>query len=543
MKKILFLILYLPIMAQAQGIAITTTTPTTTTKKAYYIDSDLDGYGDPFTVTYKRKQPEGTTLTGGDCNDKDGAIHPGASEGWNNIDDNCSGQIDEGIKADLTIITTKSPANPQLASLPLVDLFFTGGWTPRNVTEPMFAALVKGSGARCLSSTTGGYANYVHIYPQKTMYGVGNGYNITVPQVLQNVGPQDFRINGQPYDFAKAGDSLRHLLGMTAIMEVNIATATIEETYTQIDRAIATGQKYILIQFGSELVNDKSFFADGKIYAAKVDDWITKIKTRYPLLSFDFCLDTGVKWVTKDSEKVKIWNEQAGATSKLATAHDDYFDLMYLTKDGGFTGDISHDTAQVSYAITSGLDLQINKWRTDPTLKRYKLSVTQLIGAVNPYSKQVIKNQFITASYLPGAIMHLNAWNASHGDSIISATVMSLKDMIGANNTVTVDYKLLSVCYSLFTPGAFTCNITGNYPGTDLGATVGTDGIYTVVMQNRTGRDYTAPVNISLDGQHVKFAPITATGYACDSFTSTTAIVDTDPTKITARSIKSFKIQ
>jgi putative metal-binding protein len=41
-----------------------------------------------------------------DCNDHDGAIHPGATEACNGVDDNCNGQIDEGFDVDRDGYTT-----------------------------------------------------------------------------------------------------------------------------------------------------------------------------------------------------------------------------------------------------------------------------------------------------------------------------------------------------------------------------------------------------------------------------------------------------
>ncbi|MES1205465.1 MAG: putative metal-binding motif-containing protein, partial [Pseudomonadota bacterium] len=66
----------------------------------YYIDQDGDGYGtsDPaFVVERACAQPDGYAAVAGDCDDVEPSIHPGAVEVCNGKDDNCNGQIDEGL--------------------------------------------------------------------------------------------------------------------------------------------------------------------------------------------------------------------------------------------------------------------------------------------------------------------------------------------------------------------------------------------------------------------------------------------------------------
>lgn len=65
----------------------------------FYLDADFDGYGNPdqsvqFPGCYP---PWGYAANALDCNDNNYYIHPGMWEYCNDIDDNCDGQIDEGV--------------------------------------------------------------------------------------------------------------------------------------------------------------------------------------------------------------------------------------------------------------------------------------------------------------------------------------------------------------------------------------------------------------------------------------------------------------
>jgi len=64
----------------------------------YYQDQDNDGYGDDNTTVSDCRLPEGYVTVGGDCNDQDDLVHPIAIEQCDGIDNNCSGDIDEGVQ-------------------------------------------------------------------------------------------------------------------------------------------------------------------------------------------------------------------------------------------------------------------------------------------------------------------------------------------------------------------------------------------------------------------------------------------------------------
>jgi len=74
-------------------------------KTTFYRDADSDGYGNPTVKIQACSAPSGYVASKTDCNDANAAIHPGAAEVCNGIDDNCNGLIDDGL--------TKSASNIQ----------------------------------------------------------------------------------------------------------------------------------------------------------------------------------------------------------------------------------------------------------------------------------------------------------------------------------------------------------------------------------------------------------------------------------------------
>ncbi|MFH1466576.1 MAG: putative metal-binding motif-containing protein [Pseudomonadota bacterium] len=63
----------------------------------FYADVDDDGYGDPDATTQACEVPSGYLAEASDCDDGDATIHPGADEACDGVDQDCDGEIDEGV--------------------------------------------------------------------------------------------------------------------------------------------------------------------------------------------------------------------------------------------------------------------------------------------------------------------------------------------------------------------------------------------------------------------------------------------------------------
>jgi len=63
----------------------------------YYADNDGDGFGDPDDTQQGCEKPTGYVPSGTDCDDDEPNAYPGNTEVCDYIDNNCDGQVDEGV--------------------------------------------------------------------------------------------------------------------------------------------------------------------------------------------------------------------------------------------------------------------------------------------------------------------------------------------------------------------------------------------------------------------------------------------------------------
>jgi cysteine-rich repeat protein len=67
-------------------------------ESTWYADGDADSYGNINKSIQACNQPESYVSDSTDCNDANTAIHPGATEVCDEVDNNCNGSVDEGVK-------------------------------------------------------------------------------------------------------------------------------------------------------------------------------------------------------------------------------------------------------------------------------------------------------------------------------------------------------------------------------------------------------------------------------------------------------------
>ncbi|HYV91265.1 MAG TPA: sulfatase-like hydrolase/transferase [Chitinophagales bacterium] len=96
----------------------------------YYADADGDGYGISTSTISACTAPSGYVAIAGDCNDipdqSGTAIHPGATDICNSIDDNCNGITDEGC---VSTITTGSISGSPFCPQATLNVPFTSAGT------------------------------------------------------------------------------------------------------------------------------------------------------------------------------------------------------------------------------------------------------------------------------------------------------------------------------------------------------------------------------------------------------------------------------
>jgi len=99
-------------------------------------DRDDDEYGNS-SVTYTNcDAPSGYVATGGDCDDTDDSVNPGATEVFNGVDDDCDGEVDDGTscETEIEILNDGGVATSIDGVTVSDDSTLNGEWYPDGVT-------------------------------------------------------------------------------------------------------------------------------------------------------------------------------------------------------------------------------------------------------------------------------------------------------------------------------------------------------------------------------------------------------------------------
>ncbi|MFH1466897.1 MAG: putative metal-binding motif-containing protein [Pseudomonadota bacterium] len=95
----------------------------------WYTDADGDGWGEDASAVETCAPASDQVAQGGDCDDADAAVHPEAAEVCDDLDNDCDGEVDEGLLAtwytdadgdgggdDATAVESSHPASDQVAA-------------------------------------------------------------------------------------------------------------------------------------------------------------------------------------------------------------------------------------------------------------------------------------------------------------------------------------------------------------------------------------------------------------------------------------------
>lgn len=118
-------------------------------QQTYFADADGDGYGNPNVVVSNCNPPTGYVTNNTDCNDNNAAVHASTTETCNGLDDNCNGQIDEGLtQGSVTAVSVTTNVFPTCTGT---------GIKSANLNTGTNSAIIDGTGLDLWYSLTAQY--------------------------------------------------------------------------------------------------------------------------------------------------------------------------------------------------------------------------------------------------------------------------------------------------------------------------------------------------------------------------------------------------
>ncbi len=96
--------------------------------RTWYRDADGDGYGDDTDYVDTCDSPSGYSLTGGDCDDTNAAVYPGATEICDELDNDCDGSVDDGVIYSNYYPDNDGDGEGDGSATPVYDCIAPGGY-------------------------------------------------------------------------------------------------------------------------------------------------------------------------------------------------------------------------------------------------------------------------------------------------------------------------------------------------------------------------------------------------------------------------------
>lgn len=490
--------------------------------KNWFIDADQDSFGlnnhipggDSIPPKFKKKQPIGYVADSTDCDDSNAAIHPGAVEVLNYVDDNCDGQIDEGL-ASLVIVKTDV----------LMPEFMGGGGANDNfqnndANDPVWISKIKAGNFKYWFHTEGHNSTFAHwAYPYGTK---GNGYNTAKPDYITNdqwckLQNGEFCGPPSPRDF-----NLQWLDFMTNTDAGGLYTANISNgSYAELQYVLNRLPQLKLVMLGQEIPSDKYDNPNCNYlnYAARYYSWRDSIKKHNPGRTIYAVADMPDLF----GPKTPVWITNF---QKYRSIPNDLSIRWYLHGFFRYTlnGDISHDSIEYDNDISTYLPAYMEKTRS-VWGDSISVMVSQESVGVPGYATQppangnsvIVQGNCLTVMHYFRVEQLLIHWNRDRKIKVLGRSIAGVKNLMPS-----LDFKWLAVINRMYQIQRYSTFNNHSY-GSQVDIEVGyLNGVYSVILQNRTGNLIPLPEFVSVDGKTIKPVYTFGDGYACDSKKSTT---------------------
>lgn len=499
--------------------------------KNWFIDADADSFGlnnhisggDSVPPKYKKKQPIGYVSDSTDCDDTNASIHPGALEILNGLDDNCNGQVDEGLIIAGITLTTTPMFIPEYMGCGGTSKMFE----QNDPNSSIFYNKMKAGNFNSFIHAEGGESNFFH---WKTPLGTaGSGLNPSQPCDSRPLG--GYLCKSQPRDFNLSWLSLCRNTGAKAVYACNIQSGTLDELkYAITQMAALPGQTSFVILYGQEGPSNKFPVLTAQTYPPKFYAWVDSINKAFPQYNFFHVADmpnvNPPKNGKYDSWSQEFINYRKPDPTKVAIR--EY--LHGFDQYGQLTGDAAIDSAMYSAGIKK---LHENIHTTSVAFNGCLAFCAQNSSGVPGYAGAKVNSRCVDMFYYLRSEKEMIQSTYDGNGAFIGSSIIGLKSFLN-----TLDFQWFAIKNRLYINQRYYVTTTSLGPQVDILAGY-SNGTYYVELQNRSGLPIALPEYWNMDGVIAKPVVTYSVGYACTSLSSTTG-VSFDP--LANKELKPFSI-